>query len=176
MNCAVSIQRVISQHNREGHASEFMVRMGLNAGEAIQEEEDFFGAAVIVAARINALAEGGEILISEAVRQLAQGVRGVDCEFKGEYSLKGLREKYRIYKVLPTGQADILSLRRTLARSDLPAYVLPFHRSGGVCHLLDLRDACGRVLPGDHAPDPLDIATFLERVVLPAGDVPPPAR
>ena len=113
LNCAVSIQRVISQHNREGRASEFMVRMGLNAGEAIQEEEDFFGAAVIVAARINALAEGGEILISEAVRQLAQGVRGVDCEFKGEYSLKGLREKYRIYKVLPTGQADILSLRRT---------------------------------------------------------------
>jgi class 3 adenylate cyclase/tetratricopeptide (TPR) repeat protein len=113
LNCAISIQRAIAQHNREGHSGEFMVRMGLNAGEAIQEEEDFFGAAVIVAARINALAEGGEILVSEAVKQLAQGMRGVEFKSKGEFSLKGLREQYRIYQATPTGQAEVLSLRRS---------------------------------------------------------------
>ena len=96
--CAVSIQRAIAEHNRKQPAREFMVRMGLNAGEAIHEEADFFGAAVIVAARIAALAEGGEILTSEAVKQLGQGMRGAEYELKGEFQLKGLRETYRIYR------------------------------------------------------------------------------
>ena len=112
LNCAVSIQRAIGQHSKDNPAREIQVRMGLNAGEAIQEEDDFFGAAVIVAARINALAEGGEILISEAVKQLTQGVRGIECKFKGEFSLKGLREKYRVYQVVPIGGADVTALRR----------------------------------------------------------------
>src|SRR3989304_4917441 len=71
--CAVGIQRAISEHNREHPTLEFMVRMGLNAGEAIREEADFFGAAVIVATRLAALAGGGEILASETVKQLRQG-------------------------------------------------------------------------------------------------------
>jgi class 3 adenylate cyclase/tetratricopeptide (TPR) repeat protein len=112
LNCAVSIQRAIAQHNNDNPTREVMVRMGLNAGEAIQEEEDFFGAAVIVAARINALAEGGEILISEAVKQLAQGARGIEFNFKGEFTLKGLRDQYRIYEAIPIGRPDVTTLRR----------------------------------------------------------------
>ncbi len=112
INCAVAIQRAITQNNNENPTREFMVRMGLNAGEAIQEEEDFFGAAVIVAARINALAEGGEILISEAVKQLASGVRGVEFKFKGEFALKGLREQYRLYQVIAIGRGEVVTLRR----------------------------------------------------------------
>src|SRR3972149_6447830 len=105
--CAVTIQRTIAQHNREQPTREFMVRIGLNAGEAIQEEADFFGSAVIVAARIAALAEGGEILTSEAVKQLGQGMRGSEYEFKGEFQLKGFREPYRVYQVVsgPAGGA-----------------------------------------------------------------------
>lgn len=112
LNCAVAIQRAITQHNNDNPTLEFMVRMGLNAGEAIQEEGDFFGAAVIVAARINALADGGEILISEAVKQLAQGMRGIEFAFKGEFTLKGLREQYRVYEAVPIGRPDAATLRR----------------------------------------------------------------
>jgi len=112
--CAVAIQRAIAQHNREQPTREFMVRMGLNAGEAIQEEADFFGSAVIVAARIAALAEGGEILTSEAVKQLGQGVRGSEYEFKGEFQLKGFREPYRVYQVVsgPAGRPTVAALRK----------------------------------------------------------------
>lgn len=100
LSCAVSIQRAIGQHNEEQPTLEFMVRMGLNAGEAIEEEEDFFGTAVIVAARIAALAEGGEILTSAAVKQLAQGMRGIDYQPRGEFQLKGLRESHHVYQVI----------------------------------------------------------------------------
>jgi predicted ATPase/class 3 adenylate cyclase len=114
LDCAVAIQRSIAQHNHQHPAREFMVRMGLNAGEAIQEESDFFGTAVIVAARIAALAEGGEILTSEAVRQLSQGMRGMEYKLRGEFQLKGLRESYRIYEVLsgPAGRPAVAALRR----------------------------------------------------------------
>ncbi|MEE8369534.1 MAG: adenylate/guanylate cyclase domain-containing protein, partial [Dehalococcoidia bacterium] len=112
--CAGAIQRAIAQHNQEQPARAFRVRMGLNAGEAIQEEADFFGAAVIVAARIAALAEGGEVLTSEAVKQLGQGMRGIEYEFKGEFQLKGLREPYRIYRAISgaTGRPAVAALRR----------------------------------------------------------------
>jgi class 3 adenylate cyclase len=113
LTCAVAIQRAIAQHNKAQPAREFMVRMGLNTGEAIQEEGDFFGAAVIVAARIAALAEGGEVLVSEAVKQLGQGMRGMEYAFKGEFQLKGLREPCRIYRVIsgPAGRPAVAALR-----------------------------------------------------------------
>jgi class 3 adenylate cyclase/tetratricopeptide (TPR) repeat protein len=98
--CATDAQRSIARHNQENPTREILVRMGLNAGEAIAEDEDFFGAAVIVAARISALAGAGEILTSEAVKQLGQGMRGVEYKFRGEQQLKGLRESFRIYEVL----------------------------------------------------------------------------
>ncbi len=104
LGCAVGIQRQIARHNQAEPTREFVVRMGLNAGEAIEEEEDFFGAAVIVAARIAALATGGEILASEVVRQLGQGTRGVEFAEKGESQLKGFRESFRLYHVIPSGQ------------------------------------------------------------------------
>ncbi len=71
---------------------------------------------------------------------------------------------------------DLLSMRRREGRQHGSAEQLPFHRAAGVIHYLDLNDAQGRVLPGDHSPEALDLATFLERVVLPSGDRPAAAR
>ncbi|MEE8369535.1 MAG: AAA family ATPase, partial [Dehalococcoidia bacterium] len=112
--CAGAMQDAIAQHNQEQPARGFMVRMGLNVGEAIQEEADFSGAAVIMAARIADLAEGGEVLTSEAVKQLCQGVQGIEYEFKGEVRLKGLREPHRIYRLIsgPAGRPAVAALRR----------------------------------------------------------------
>ncbi|HSP54134.1 MAG TPA: BREX system ATP-binding domain-containing protein [Dehalococcoidia bacterium] len=122
LHCAVGIQRGIERHNREQPTLAFRVRMGLNAGEAIEEEEDFFGTAVIVAARIAALADGAQILTSATVRQLAQGMRGIEYEFKGEFQLKGLREPYQIYQVISgaaaapgLGRARFVGRERELA-------------------------------------------------------------
>ena len=49
--------------------------MGLHTGEVIAEEGDFFGKNVILAARIAAQAGGGEILVSEQMREAAEGHR-----------------------------------------------------------------------------------------------------
>jgi len=74
------------------------VRVGLNAGEPIAEDEDLFGTAVNLAARICGHAEAGQILASDVVRQL---VAGKDFLFadRGEASLKGFDEPVRLYEV-----------------------------------------------------------------------------
>ncbi len=61
--CAASIQRKLAEHRRE-HGFALRVRIGLHAAEATRVGKDYEGAGVHAAARIGALAEGGEILVS----------------------------------------------------------------------------------------------------------------
>ncbi|MDP2950529.1 MAG: adenylate/guanylate cyclase domain-containing protein [Chloroflexota bacterium] len=74
------------------------VRIGLNAGEPIAEEEDLFGTAVILAARIAAQAEGGEILVANVIRELAAG-KGFLFADRGETVLRGFEDPVRLYEV-----------------------------------------------------------------------------
>jgi class 3 adenylate cyclase len=74
------------------------VRVGLNAGEPIEEEGDLFGATVILASRIAAKAEGGEILVADTVRGLCSG-KGFLFADRGEFVAKGFEEPARVYEV-----------------------------------------------------------------------------
>ncbi len=66
---AIAIQRAFAEREQEGGDDALRVRMGLHTGEVIAEEGDFFGKNVILAARIAAQANGGEILVSEQMRR-----------------------------------------------------------------------------------------------------------
>ncbi|OGO46954.1 MAG: hypothetical protein A2W34_06295 [Chloroflexi bacterium RBG_16_64_32] len=74
------------------------IRIGLNAGEPIAEDDDLFGTAVNLAARIAAKAEGGEILASEAVRQIVAGKKFPFSD-RGETALRGFEDRVHIYQV-----------------------------------------------------------------------------
>ncbi len=75
-----------------------MVRVGLNAGEPIAEEEDLFGTAVNLAARIAAKAEGGEILAANVVRELTAG-KDFLLAGRGDTALRGFEDPVRLYEV-----------------------------------------------------------------------------
>ena len=79
-------------------AGAIRVRIGLNAGEPIAEEEDLFGTAVIAAARIAGQASGGEILASDVVRQLVAG-KGFLFSDRGDAVLRGFDDPVRLYEV-----------------------------------------------------------------------------
>jgi class 3 adenylate cyclase len=107
LECAIAIQRAFAERNEAatarpstglGRAEVIRVRIGLNAGEPIAEEEDLFGTAVNEAARITASAKGGEILVANVVRELAKGKDFLFAD-RGETSLKGLDEPVRLYEV-----------------------------------------------------------------------------
>jgi class 3 adenylate cyclase len=72
LQCAVEMQRALAQRNETAeHLVE--VRIGLNAGEPIEEGKDVLGTAVTMAARIMSQAGAGEILVSDVLRQLVAG-------------------------------------------------------------------------------------------------------
>jgi len=101
--CAIAMQRSFAAHNDEQPATPLRVRIGLNAGEPIAEDDahgrgDLFGTAVNMAARIAAEAQGGEILVSDVVRQLVAG-KGFAFDDRGEQALKGFEEPVRIWAV-----------------------------------------------------------------------------
>jgi class 3 adenylate cyclase len=97
LECAVAMQRAFAAHN-ESAEERIRVRVGLNAGEPIAEEEDLFGTAVILAARIAAKAEGGEIVASDVVRQLVAG-KGFLFSDRGDVALRGFEDPVRLYEV-----------------------------------------------------------------------------
>jgi class 3 adenylate cyclase len=94
VECAVTLQRAFAE--REGEP--LSVRVGLNAGEPIQEDGDLFGATVILASRIAAKANGGEILVADTVRGLCSG-KGFLFSDRGEFVAKGFEEPVRVFEV-----------------------------------------------------------------------------
>ena len=97
LECAITMQRAFAAHN-ESAEEPIKVRVGLNAGEPIAEDDDLFGTAVNRAARITATAKGGEILVANVVRELAEGKDFLFAD-RGEINLKGFDESVRLYEV-----------------------------------------------------------------------------
>jgi len=98
LECAIAMQRAFAAHDDEHPETPISVRIGLNAGEPIAEDEDLFGTAVNVAARIASQAQGGEILASDVVRQLVAG-KGFQFADRGEVALRGFEGPVRLYEV-----------------------------------------------------------------------------
>jgi class 3 adenylate cyclase len=74
------------------------VRIGLNAGEPVAEDQDLFGTAVQLAARVCAQAEPGQILIPDGVRHLIAG-KGFLFSDHGDVVLRGFEDPVRLYEV-----------------------------------------------------------------------------
>jgi serine/threonine protein kinase/class 3 adenylate cyclase len=110
LGAAVLAQRALSEHPwPEG--GDVRVRMGLHTGEPIVGEERYVGVGVHRAARIGAVAHGGQILLSSATRELLEdGFAGVSFRDLGSYRLKDLDRAERLF------QLDVAGLT-----SDFPA-------------------------------------------------------
>ncbi len=97
VECAIDLQRRFSEHNVSAEHP-MLIRIGMSAGEPIAEDDDLFGTAVIAAARIGAQAEGGEIQVSDVVRQLVAG-KGFEFSDVGAIELRGFDEPQHLYRV-----------------------------------------------------------------------------
>ena len=95
---AVSAVEAAQQIQRDLAGGEIRVRVGLNAGEPIAEDHDYFGTAVQLAARICDRAEPGQVLVSRVVRDLCAG-KTFTFEDAGAATLKGIEEPVTLYAV-----------------------------------------------------------------------------
>lgn len=97
LQCAIAMERAFAAHN-ESSDSQLNIRIGLNTGEPIAEDQDLFGTAVITAARIAGHAKGGEVLASNVVRELVAG-RGFAFADRGEMVLRGFDDPVRVFEL-----------------------------------------------------------------------------
>ena len=92
--CAIAIQRAIAASDMGGER--IRVRIGMHTGAVIREDDDFFGRTVIVAARVAALARGGEVLATEEVRAATKS-DGDTWGPSRETALKGLAGTHQVF-------------------------------------------------------------------------------
>ena len=101
VECAIEIQQAIAEYSKQNPERKLRIRIGLNTGEVVEEAGDIFGAAVNVAARVAGKARGGQILVSDIVRQLVGPVAEIKFELRGRYKLKGFPDRWRLHQALP---------------------------------------------------------------------------
>lgn len=96
--CAIDIQRAFEARAASADGDAIRVRIGLSAGEPVEDNDDLFGMTVHLAARTCAHAKGRQILVSTAVAELCLGKKFefTDC---GEVALKGFARPVRLYEV-----------------------------------------------------------------------------
>ena len=91
VRCAASIREAARQDGIE-------VRAGVHSGEVERHGEQLRGVAVHIAARIAALAQPGEILLSTSTTAILEG-SGLNFSDAGDYEIKGLAERRRLFRL-----------------------------------------------------------------------------
>ena len=91
VRCATAIREAVRTLGLE-------IRVGLHAGEYKVSGAEVFGLAFHIGARVAAKARAGEVLVSSAVKEL-MSQSGIGFEDRGVHQLKGLPERWRLYRV-----------------------------------------------------------------------------
>ena len=101
VQCAVEIQRQLAERNQALEPDRRMwFRIGINLGDVIVERNDLFGEDVNIAARLQAMAEPGGILISGAVFDQVRHKLTLGFDFLGAQHLKHIGSDVPVYRAV----------------------------------------------------------------------------
>lgn len=126
VRAAVEMQRRLLQLNSGlPEREQTQLRIGINSGTGFRRENDVFGDAVNLAARITKHTGAAQIMISGRVREAIAGQPDLPCNPHGKVTLAGKAEKEDIFEVIWTDTETYTGLRQNLApvsaRGDLPS-------------------------------------------------------
>lgn len=96
--CAIGIQRSLAAYNEAHPDIPIKVRIGICAGEPVEEDQRLFGSTIQLTSRICDKAEPDQILVAAVVRDLCLGKKFVFVDH-GESTLKGFDQPLKIYDV-----------------------------------------------------------------------------
>jgi adenylate cyclase len=136
VRCAVDIQRGMGERNANVPAEKrIQFRIGLNVGDIIIDGDDIYGDGVNVAARLEALADPGGIMVSRVVHDQVQDKLGFEFDDMGEQSVKNIARPVGVHRIQLTGQVTPAKVAINTAErttSDRPSIaVLPFVNMSG---------------------------------------------
>jgi class 3 adenylate cyclase len=96
--CAIAIQKAFADHNRRTPEEKLHIRIGLSAGEPVEEDGDLFGSAVQLAARICAHTEPDHILVAQIVRDECPAHLALFVDL-GTITPKGFDSPIRLHEI-----------------------------------------------------------------------------
>jgi adenylate cyclase len=133
VRCAMEIQRRLKNKNAELPKHRKMeFRIGVNLGDVIEEKETIYGDGVNIAARLEALADGGGICISGTAFDHVEGKLGQEFEYLGEQAVKNIKKPVRVYRVKRDTVFFDVEMRQELPLPDKPSIaVLAFANMSG---------------------------------------------
>jgi class 3 adenylate cyclase len=99
LHCAIELQRTFAGRALSSLGGPLPIRSGLHTGYVIVNADDFYGRNVVLAARVADRASGGEILVSEALREYTETDPTFSFELKGEFHFKGMLGEHKVYAV-----------------------------------------------------------------------------
>jgi class 3 adenylate cyclase len=113
VECAIGMQRSLEAYGRAHPDLAVRIRIGISAGEPVEDSDDLFGATVQLASRACAQAEAGQIVVSNVVRELCIG-KVIAFGDLGVRMLKGFAEPVQLHEVrwtdAPTSRRSIGAL------------------------------------------------------------------
>lgn len=98
VGCAVAVQEGLERQLRK-RPNGFRVRIGIHVGPLVRRGDDLFGRNVALAARVAAEADGGEVLVSQPVRDDLDGLDQFVFDDGRDVTLKGFAGTHRLYAV-----------------------------------------------------------------------------
>jgi len=100
VRCGLDIQHELAERNT-GVAIDrrIQLRIGVNAGDVIVENQDIYGNSVKIAARLEGLAEPGGVCVTRGVRDQLEGQPNLSFEDRGERRVKNIARPIRVYRV-----------------------------------------------------------------------------
>jgi adenylate cyclase len=137
VRCAVDIQRGMLERNSNVPTEKsIQFRIGINVGDIIIDGDDIYGDGVNVAARLEALADPGGIMVSRVVHDQVQDKLGFEFDDMGEQAVKNIARPVSVHRVHLTEQApkSVASTAGKVERtaSERPSIaVLPFVNMSG---------------------------------------------
>ena len=100
VDAAVAIQRAVAEHNRQSPTVPLKIRIGLNSGKLIVENNDLFGHTVQLASRVCSQADANQIYVSSGVVKELSAGKNYSFKPLGDFSLKGIDEPQQLYEVV----------------------------------------------------------------------------
>jgi adenylate cyclase len=127
VRCAAEVQQAMPERNTGVPAeNRIELRIGINLGDVIADGDDPYGDGVNIAARIEALADVGSVLVSGTVYDQVRDRLPFGFEDRGEQQVKNIARPIRVYRVLLDQVASVPG-RTPLPLPDKPSIaVLPF--------------------------------------------------
>ncbi|ORB74294.1 adenylate/guanylate cyclase domain-containing protein [Mycobacterium scrofulaceum] len=106
VRCGIDLQHALLKDAKRKRNNEIRVRIGIHMGRSVRRGDDLFGRNVAMAARVAAQAVGGEILVSQPVRDALSDDDDIGFDDGRDVELKGFSGSYRLFAVEAPADPD----------------------------------------------------------------------